>query len=106
MIISGGINIFPSDIEDELLKHPEIAEAAVIGVPHREWGECPLALVVKRNPDSVLLEEDLKDWVNGRLAKFQRVTAVEFRLSLPRNDMEKVLKSELRRPYWEKAIDR
>lgn len=106
MIISGGINIFPSDIEDELLKHPEIAEAAVIGVPHREWGECPLALVVKRNPDSVLLEEHIKDWVNGRLAKFQRVAAVEFRLSLPRNDMEKILKSELRRPYWEKTIDR
>ncbi len=101
MIISGGINIFPSDIEEELLKHPEVAEAAVIGVPHKKWGESPLAFVVKRDPASSLREKDLKDWVNGRLAKYQRLTGVEFRQRLPKNDLEKILKSELRKSYWE-----
>lgn len=101
MIVSGGMNIFPSDIEDVILKHPEVAEAAVIGVPHQEWGECPLALVVKKFPDSPVKEDELKDWVNGQLAKYQRLAAVEFRRSLPKNDLEKILKSELRKPYWQ-----
>ncbi len=99
MIISGGINIFPSDIEEELLKHPKVAEAAVIGVPHKDWGESPLALVVKKDPDSALGEDELRNWVNSRLAKYQCVKAVEFRSSLPRNDMDKILKTELRRSY-------
>lgn len=99
MIISGGVNVFPSDIEDVLLKHPEIREAAVIGVPNKEWGECPLALIVKKNPDSLLSETDLKDWANDRLAAYQRLTAIEFRLSLPKNDLGKILKTELRKPY-------
>jgi acyl-CoA synthetase (AMP-forming)/AMP-acid ligase II len=100
MIVSGGINIFPSDIEEVLSKHPEVAESAVIGVPHREWGETPLALVVKRDPDSRLEAIELRDWANERLAGYQKLSAVEFRHSLPRNDLEKVLKSELRKPYW------
>jgi acyl-CoA synthetase (AMP-forming)/AMP-acid ligase II len=84
-----------------LRTHPEIAEAAVIGVPHREWGESPLALVVKKNPDLPLSESDLKDWANSRLAGYQKLAAVEFRRSLPKNDLEKILKNELRAPYWE-----
>lgn len=99
MIISGGINIFPSDIEEVLLKHPEIEEAAVIGVPNKEWGESPLALAVKKNPDSPLSEADLKNWADDRLAAYQRLTAVEFRRSLPKNDLGKILKNELRKPY-------
>jgi long-chain acyl-CoA synthetase len=100
LIISGGINIFPSDLEEVLLTHPEIADVAVIGVPHKEWGESPLALVVKKNPDSPLSESDLKDWANGRLAAYQKLAAVEFRPSLPRNDLGKTLKAALRAPYW------
>ena len=103
MIISGGMNIFPSDLESVLLSHPEIAEAAVIGAPHREWGESPLALIVKKNPDSTLSEKELKDWANRRLARYQRLAAVEFRPSLPRNDLGKVLKSELRKGYRDAA---
>jgi long-chain acyl-CoA synthetase len=100
LIISGGINIFPSDIEEVLLKHPEVQETAVIGIPHREWGECPLALVVKKNPDTPLTEADLAIWANARLAAYQRLKAVEFRLALPKNDFGKILKNELRKPYY------
>jgi acyl-CoA synthetase (AMP-forming)/AMP-acid ligase II len=105
LIISGGINIFPSDIEEVLLRHPEVGEAAVIGIPHREWGESPLALVVKKNPGYQLGETDLRDWVNSHLADYQKLIAVEFRCSLPRNDLGKVLKSELRKPYLENLKD-
>jgi long-chain acyl-CoA synthetase len=97
LIISGGINIFPSDIESILLEHPVVAEAAVIGIPHREWGESPVAVVVKRNSDSALSENDLKEWTNSRLAAYQRLTAVKFRETLPRNDLGKILKNELRK---------
>jgi acyl-CoA synthetase (AMP-forming)/AMP-acid ligase II len=101
MIVSGGVNVFPSDIEAVILKHPEVAEAAVIGVPHEEWGESPLALVVKKIPHSPAKEDELRDWVNDKLAKYQKLIAVEFRRSLPKNDLEKILKSELRKPYWQ-----
>ncbi|MBN1570912.1 MAG: acyl--CoA ligase [Acidobacteria bacterium] len=96
LIISGGINIFPSDIEAILLKHPEIEEVAVIGIPHPEWGECPLALVVKKDARSPLSAESLREWANDRLAAYQRLAVVEFRLSLPKNDLGKILKNELR----------
>lgn len=99
LIISGGLNIFPSDIESILVRHPEVREAAVIGIPHREWGESPLALVVKNQPDSTLSETDLRDWANRQLAAYQRLAAVEFRSSLPRNDLGKVLKNELRKSF-------
>jgi len=100
LIISGGINIFPSDIEEVLMKHPEIREAAVIGIPHREWGECPIALVVKSEPAVSLAEEDVKLWANARLAAYQRLAAVNFIPSLPRNDLGKILKNELRKLYF------
>jgi long-chain acyl-CoA synthetase len=100
MIVSGGINIYPSDIEDVLLKHPEVEEAAVIGIPHREWGESPIALVIKKDPESETSEETLSEWVNSKLASYQKLAALEFRQSFPRNDLGKILKNELRRPYW------
>ena len=74
-----------------------MAEAAVIGVPDREWGERPLAVVVKKNVESVISNEELKYWTNNQLAAYQRLAGVEFRTSLPRNDLGKVLKHELRR---------
>ncbi len=97
LIISGGINIFPSDIETVLMSHPEVAEAAVIGVPPREWGEVPCALVIKNNVESNISEEKLKEWVNERLAVYQKLVAVKFRNSLPRNDLGKILKTDLKR---------
>jgi acyl-CoA synthetase (AMP-forming)/AMP-acid ligase II len=99
MIVSGGINIYPSDIEDVILRHPDVSEAAVIGVPHREWGESPFALVVKK-PACELDADALRDWINGKLAPYQKLLALEFRQFLPKNDLGKILKSELREPYW------
>ena len=99
MIISGGQNVYPIDIESVLLAHPEVSEAAVIGIPHEKWGETPLALVVLR-PEATVQADKLREWVNAQLASYQRVAALEFREMLPRNQLGKLLKRELREPYW------
>jgi len=95
MIISGGFNIFPSDIEAELARHPDVLEAAVVGVPSEKWGETPVAFVVPK-PGAAPDAAALKAWVNGRLGKTQRVTHLRLTESLPRNPIGKVLKRELR----------
>jgi len=101
MILSGGVNVFPKDIEEIVARHPEVADVAVIGVPHEKWGETPLALVIRRSGASLPAEE-LTRWANEHLAKHQRITGVEFRDELPRNALGKVLKKDLREPYWRK----
>lgn len=101
MIVSGGQNVYPADIEAVLLDHPDVSECAVIGVPSERWGEAPLALVVLRNAQAS--PETLLDWVNGRVGKQQRLSAVEVRPALPRNPAGKILKRELREPYWRQA---
>ena len=100
MIISGGFNIYPADIEEILLTHDAIVDATVIGVPSDRWGETPLALVVLSGSHA-LQPEELRDWLNGRLGKLQRVSAVEFRQTLPRSSIGKVLKRQLAEPYWQ-----
>jgi acyl-CoA synthetase (AMP-forming)/AMP-acid ligase II len=101
MIISGGVNVFANDIEGVLLKHPKVKDATVIAVPHHKWGEVPLALVVPKDK-SPALEEEIKEWANQRLGKYQRLSGVEFMDQFPRNALGKVLKRELRDPYWQK----
>ena len=100
MIISGGINIFASDIEEVLSRHPAVQDAIVIGIPHPKWGETPLAMVIPRG-GTPISEEQLLEWVNPKLAKYQRIFRVEFCDDFPRNALGKVLKRELREPYWE-----
>ena len=100
MIISGGINIFSSDIEEVLNRHPAVQDAIVIGIPHPKWGETPMAIVIPRG-GTAISEEDLMDWLNPKLAKYQRVFRLEFCDDFPRNALGKVLKRELREPYWE-----
>lgn len=101
MIVSGGINVFASDIEEIFIHHPDVKEVAVIAVPHEKWGETPLALVRTLLPGAAVSEEELKEWANARLAKHQRVSGVEFRdEAFPRNALGKVLKRQLREPYW------
>jgi acyl-CoA synthetase (AMP-forming)/AMP-acid ligase II len=102
MIISGGFNIYAADLENVLMGHEDVADVAVIGIPSREWGETPLGLVV-RKAGSTISEEALKAWANGHLGKTQRLSAIEFRDSLPRSTIGKVLKRELRQPYLETA---
>jgi acyl-CoA synthetase (AMP-forming)/AMP-acid ligase II len=98
MIISGGFNIYPSDIEAALAEHPEVAEASVIGVPSPEWGETPVAFVALKEGTAVDAEE-LRAWVNARLGKTQRLSAVRFVQALPRSAIGKVLKRELREGF-------
>ena len=98
MILSGGQNIYPADIETVLLEHRAVAEAAVIGVPSERWGESPLAVVVLRPGCSVTAAE-LTEWTNLRVGKQQRIAGVVWRESLPRNPNGKVLKRELRQEF-------
>jgi acyl-CoA synthetase (AMP-forming)/AMP-acid ligase II len=99
MIISGGQNIYPADIEAVLTGHPDIADCAVFGVPSERWGETPLALVVLREAGGPS-PEAIRDWANVRLGRQQRLHAVELRSGLPRNANGKLLKRDLRAPYW------
>jgi acyl-CoA synthetase (AMP-forming)/AMP-acid ligase II len=99
MIISGGQNIYPADLEAVLVRHPDVADSAVIGIPSERWGETPLALVVLREQAHIGADA-LLDWANKRLGKQQRLHAVEIRPSLPRNANGKLLKRELRASYW------
>jgi long-chain acyl-CoA synthetase len=99
MIISGGFNVYAADIEVLLLRHPDVIDAAVIGVPSEQWGEQPLALCVCR-PGATATEEQVREWANGQLGKTQRLVGVEFRCSLPRSTIGKIMKRELREPYW------
>lgn len=102
LILSGGQNIYPADIESELILHPEVVECAVIGVPNEIWGESPLAFVVLRDRANAT-GETMREWINARVGRQQRVAAVELRDALPRNPAGKVLKRELRAPYWQPA---
>ena len=98
LILSGGQNVYPADLEAVLVQHPAVAEAAVIGIPSERWGETPLALVVRR--DAALVEAPaLRDWANARLGKQQRISGLRFVEFLPRNPNGKILKRELRREY-------
>jgi len=98
MVISGGFNLYPSDIEAVLLKHADVADAAVVGVPSERWGETPVAFVVPR-AGAAASAEALLEWVNGRLEKMQRLAALELTGELPRNAIGKVLKRELRERF-------
>ena len=99
MLISGGFNVFPADIEQVLAGHPAVLDVSVIGIPHEKWGETALALVIPRS-GAQASEADLAAWANERLARHQRVARVEFRDEFPRNALGKVLKRLLRDPYW------
>jgi acyl-CoA synthetase (AMP-forming)/AMP-acid ligase II len=100
MIISGGSNVYPREVEEVLLTHPAVSEVCVIGVPDEKWGESVKALVVAR-AGSAATEHDLIEHCRAHLAGFKKPKSVEFRSALPKNSYGKVLKRELRAPYWE-----
>ena len=93
LVISGGFNIYPSDLEAVLRQHPDVVDASVVGVPSAEWGETPVAFVVVR---SVAVPDAIREWANARLGKSQRISSVEPIDALPRSPIGKVLKRELR----------
>lgn len=95
MIISGGFNVYPRDLEEVLLRQPGVVDAAVIGVPSKQWGETPLGFVVTA-PDQPIDMDELLGQVNAALGKTQRLSALREIVELPRNHIGKILKTELR----------
>ncbi|MDX2056546.1 MAG: class I adenylate-forming enzyme family protein [Gemmatimonadales bacterium] len=100
MIISGGYNVFPADIERTLQGHPAVLEVAVVGFPSTRWGESPVAFVTLRD-GATADEEALREWANSRVAKIQRVARVRVLAGLPAGTMGKILKRELRTRFAE-----
>ncbi len=94
MIISGGINIYPCDLEAVLRQHPAVQEAAVVGASSQRWGETPVGFVTLRSGEDVT-GQTLKEWSNARLGKMQRLAEVRILNELPRNAIGKILKREL-----------
>ncbi len=101
MILSGGQNIYPADIEEVMREHPDVAEVAVIGLRSRKWGETPVAIVVAAHGTRPHPTE-LREWTNARVGKQQRLADVILRGSLPRNPNGKILKRELRAEFDER----
>ena len=98
MLISGGENIYPAEVEEVLYRHPAVAEAAVIGVPNERWGEVPMAIVVTRPGQNVAAEELIR-FCEAKLARYKIPKAVAFTDVLPRNAAGKVLKRVLREQF-------
>jgi len=107
MIISGGVNIYPAEIEGELLTFPKIGDVAVFGIPHEDWGEEIKAVV--QPAEGIEADDALRDEIfafcGDRLAKFKRPKTIDFSAELPRDPSGKLYKRKLRDPYWE-GVDR
>jgi acyl-CoA synthetase (AMP-forming)/AMP-acid ligase II len=104
MIITGGFNVYPSDLEAELRAHPAVLDAAVVGVPSARWGETPVAFVVHRTGVDAPDDDALREWLNARVGKTQRLAGLRRVDELPRSAIGKVLKRELRNA-WTSAPD-
>jgi long-chain acyl-CoA synthetase len=102
MVVSGGENIYPAELEGVLAGHPAVADVAVIGVPDDKWGEAVKAIVV-RKAGADLTADELIDWSRDKLAGFKRPRSVDFVEAIPRNPSGKILKRQLREPYWSGA---
>jgi fatty-acyl-CoA synthase/long-chain acyl-CoA synthetase len=98
MIISGGMNIYPAEIEAALDRHPEVLDVAVIGIPNDQWGESVHAVVVRGSAE--LDEQRLLGWAREHLAGYKLPRSVSFAEEIPRNASGKILKKVLREPFW------
>lgn len=99
MVISGGVNVYPAEIEAALVAHPDVVDCAVFGVPDARWGES-LKAVVEMRPGSALDADAVQAWCRERLADYKCPRSVDFIATLPRDPNGKVLKRQLREPYW------
>lgn len=100
MIVSGGENIYPAEVENALFGHPAVADVAVIGVPDEQWGEAVKAVVVLKEGMETT-EEEIQAFARERIAGYKVPKSVDFATELPRNPSGKILRRELREPYWE-----
>jgi acyl-CoA synthetase (AMP-forming)/AMP-acid ligase II len=101
MIISGGANVYPREVEEVLIEHPAVSEVCVIGVPHEIWGEAVKAIVVPV-PGVTVTGEVLSRFVGERLASYKKPRSVDFVSEIPKNAYGKVLRRELRARYWDR----
>jgi long-chain acyl-CoA synthetase len=104
MIISGGANIYPAEIEEVMVKNGKIAEVAVIGVPDEKWGESVKALI-RLQPNQEATPEEIVEWCKGKMAGYRVPKSVEFVADFPRTAAGKIQKSVLRKQYWD-GVDR
>ncbi len=102
MIISGGVNIYPAEIEATLSAHPAVLDVAVVGVPDERWGETVKA-VVELRPGATVSADDLIAFCSERIADYKKPRSVDFVPALPRNPAGKLLKTLIREPYWKNA---
>ena len=102
MIISGGINIYPAEIEAVMIDHPDIEEPAVIGVPDEKWGELVKA-VLSLEEGATATEQDIIDWCRGKMAGYRIPRSVDFVTDFPRTAAGKIQKKVLRGQYWKEA---
>jgi acyl-CoA synthetase (AMP-forming)/AMP-acid ligase II len=99
MIISGGENIYPAEVEEVLYSHPEVLEAAVIGIPDTKWGESVKAVLALK-PGKRLSEEEVIEFCKTKLASYKKPKSVEFVDALPKSAAGKILKTVIREKYW------
>jgi long-chain acyl-CoA synthetase len=102
MVISGGVNIYPAEIESVLVTCPGVRDCAVFGIPHDEYGE-QLMAVVEMEPGVALDVADIVAFLSQRLAGYKVPRLIEARTDLPREDSGKIFKRRLRAPYWQAA---
>ncbi|HAM47673.1 MAG TPA: long-chain fatty acid--CoA ligase, partial [Alphaproteobacteria bacterium] len=100
MVISGGVNIYPAEIEAVLINCPGVHDCAVFGIPDTEFGESLMA-AIECEPGAALSEDALRDWLDGRVTRFKIPRHFTFHDKLPREDSGKIFKRKLRDPYWE-----
>lgn len=105
MVISGGVNIYPAEIEAALIGIEGVADCAVFGIPDPEFGESLLALV-ERTPGSPISEEFIRGQLQQRLARYKVPRRIEFETNLPREDTGKIFKRKLRDRYWKETPNR
>src|SRR5262249_11634245 len=104
MIISGGVNIYPAEIESVLITHPKVADVAVFGIPNNEWGEEVKAVVEllpnSRDNDQASVRGELLAFLEGKIARYKLPKSIDFVDALPRDPNGKLYKRRLRDPYW------
>jgi fatty-acyl-CoA synthase len=99
MIISGGENVYPAEVESAIYGHPAVLEVAVIGVPDDKWGEAVKAVCVPK-PGTTIDPDDVISWARERIAGFKAPKTIDIIEALPRNASGKILRKDLRAPYW------
>ncbi len=100
MIVTGGMNVYSTEVENVIQQYPGVREVAVIGIPHHDWGEIVIALVIP-NPENPPSEEGIMQFCKQNLAKYKQPKAIKFITDLPLTTYGKVDKKTLRKPYWQ-----